>query len=85
MGLKPSESQPPTWKGLVSGASDAELEVAVAVIAIGSQEVGLRVNSGRPNFTATERRSSGIPSRMLGNGSETALTWAVSGSTRAPP
>ena len=35
--------------------------MAVPVTAIGSQLVGLRVKSGRSSFSATERRSSGMP------------------------
>jgi hypothetical protein len=47
----------------------------------GSQLVGLRVKLGRSSLTAIERTSSGIPSRMRGKGSETAVIWALVGST----
>ena len=45
----------------------------------GSQLVGLRAKSGRSSSTRIERRRSGMPSRIWGRGSETAVTWAVVG------
>ena len=45
----------------------------------GSQLVGLRVKFGRSRSTRIERRRSGMPSRIWGRGSETAVIWAVSG------
>ena len=47
--------------------------------ASGAQLVGFMVNSARSRLTTTERRSSGIPSRIEGSGSETARTWALTG------
>ena len=45
----------------------------------GSQLVGLRVKFGRLRLIRIERRRSGMPSRIWGRGSETAVIWAVSG------
>ncbi len=47
----------------------------------GVQLVGLIVKSGRSMLTWIERSRIGTPPMMLGTVSETALTWAVSGST----
>src|SRR4051812_23911111 len=71
LGLNGSCEQPPTWKRWVSGTVWLKTEVAEPVIAISSQEVGLRVKEGRSRSTATERRSRGMPWRIVGNGSET--------------
>jgi hypothetical protein len=79
-GLKESAEQPPTWKGADTPALLPSTEVTAPVIVIGSQEVGLSVNWGRPICRVMERRSSGMPSRIWGNGSETAWIWVVVGS-----
>ena len=47
----------------------------------GSQLVGLRVKFGRLSSIRIERSRSGMPSRIWGRGSETAVIWAVSGLT----
>src|SRR4051794_6338895 len=56
LGPKGSAPQPPTWKGLVNDAGPARVDVALPTIAIGSQEVGLRVKAGRSVRRAIERR-----------------------------
>ena len=78
-GLKPSAEQPPTWKGALTPALPPSADATDPVIVIGSQEVGLRVNCGRPICRVIWRRSSGIPSRIWGKGSETAWIWPVVG------
>ena len=47
----------------------------------GSQFVGLSANPWRSSSIRIKRVRSGIPSRICGSGSETAVTWAVTGST----
>src|SRR5262249_29175692 len=47
----------------------------------GSQFVGLTVKFGRFRLIWIERRRSGIPSRIVGIGSETVVIFAVGGST----
>ena len=54
---------------------------ASSPIACGSQLVGLSVKSGRSSLIWMNRVRSGIPSRICGSGSETALTCAVEGLT----
>src|ERR1700733_4937393 len=78
-GLNGRPSQPPTWKRSDSPAVCPRVEIACPVIAIASQLVGLSVNPGRFASSDTERTSSGIPSRIVGNGSLTALICAVLG------
>ena len=46
---------------------------------LGSQLVGLRVKPGLSRRIETERMSRGMPCRMLGIGSETAVIWALPG------
>ena len=84
LGLKPSASQPPTWKrvggagALAEGRGDAE-----PVTGVGSQLVGLRVKSGRSTSTRTVAQVERDALRgSSGKGSETTVTWAVSGLTR---
>ncbi len=79
--MKASAGQPPTWKRWVSGAATSRIEVVEPLKADSEQSVGLRVKSGLESCRVTERTSSGIPSRIVGIGSETAWIWVVSGST----
>ena len=59
----------------------AVVESSEPVTALGSQLVGLSVKSGLSRRIESERMSSGMPCRIVGIGSEMAVTWAVFGST----
>src|SRR5207302_6054775 len=80
-GEKTRCEQPPTWKRELTGAAKPPVDVNVPVTAIGSHDVGLIVNCGRSSVTSTWRIRSGMPSRIVGNGSDTAVACAVVGST----
>src|SRR4051794_16199968 len=79
-GLKGSDLQPPAWKRSLSGAAEPRGENKEPPKDFSSQEVGLSEKSCLSARTATERTSSGIPSRSWGSGSETTRPWAVVGS-----
>ena len=89
--MKSRLSQPFDWKGTEAGkavkaAGSAGLAPpprSVAPTAIGEQLVGLREKFLRSRLTSTERMSSRAPPKTCGIGSETAWTWAVSGSTNS--
>src|SRR5579862_5728523 len=81
LGENPSDEQPPTWKRELTGAARPPVDVSVPVTLIGSHDVGLSVKSGRSRSTSIRRIRSGIPSRIVGSGSDTSVTWAVVGST----
>src|SRR4051794_32938250 len=76
-GLKARAEQAPTWKGLETGVAWPMLEVIEPTTWVGSQEVGLRVKSGRSSLTAMLLMSRGMPWRIEGSGSLTARPWAV--------
>jgi len=80
-GLKPSRAHSPSWKRSESAAAWPRVEISCPSTASGSQLVGLRVNSGRSRRTEAERMFSGMPSRISGSGSVTAVISAVVGST----
>ena len=78
-GLNPSPAQSPTWKREDTGADRPPVEVSVAVSSVALQEVGLIMNPGRSSVTSTRRSLSGMPSRIVGSGSETTVTCAFVG------
>ena len=81
-GPKGRSAQLATWKWRAEARpARPSSPTIVALTEKGSQLVGLRVKSGRSRLTRIERVRSGIPSRICGSGSETAVTWAVTGST----
>src|SRR5512146_2843350 len=93
-GLKPRLAQEAAWKRAerLWTASSAELKTSgppdqtLALVALGSQLVGLRVNRGLSTLTRMSLTFSGMPWRMWGIGSEdepSASTSAVSGSIRS--
>src|ERR1700694_5347201 len=81
-GLNGRFAQLAAWKREDTGALNPPSEVSVPEICIGSHEVGLNVNPGRSIVTFTVRICRGMPSRMLGKGSEMMVPCAVCGSTR---
>src|ERR1700674_576994 len=79
-GVNSSSRHPPAWKRLARVLLVPCVLVTLPVICMGVQLVGLNVNPGRSNVTSTRRTRSGMPSRIVGNGSDTAVTCAVRGS-----
>ena len=82
LGLKPSLSQPPDLEGVLGLRRRAACAIDVGETDIGSQLVGLRVKSGRSMLASSERRRSGMPSRIRGSGSELIVICAVTGSRK---
>ena len=89
-GLKPSLLQPVAWNGALTGVGAERRRVGrVGAAAVdrrrwspaAAQLVGLSMNLLRSTLTSIERMSSLTPPNTSGIGSETALTWAVSGLT----
>ena len=77
-----ASAQLATWKGsLEVGARRLGRRRPVASTENGSQLVGLRAKFGRSRLTRIARSRSGMPSRICGSGSETAVIWASVGST----
>ena len=82
-GLNGSSRHPPVWNLEETFAATPSVEVTVPVIAVGVQLVGLNMNPGLSNVTSTRRTRNGIPSMIVGTGSEIAVTCAVCGSIRS--
>ena len=74
-------AQLPAWKCEETDAVAPSLPAIVPVVANGSQLVGLSANSGRFRSIRMLRTRSGMPPRICGSGSLTAVTWAVAGFT----
>src|SRR5579871_3610194 len=70
-GPNDSAAQLVAWNGFDSAALAPSVEPTVAPTAIAWQPVGLNANAERSTVTFTVRMSSGIPSRIVGNGLET--------------
>src|ERR1700686_5192379 len=83
VGLNGSSLHPLAWKRLETFALAPCVEVTAPVSAIGVQFVGLNVNPGRSKVPPPRLIRSGIPSRIVGNGSDTSVTCAVCGSIRS--
>src|SRR5664279_3402361 len=82
-GLNGRVAQPAAWKRLESGACAPPIEVTVALMAFGSQLVGLNVKPGRSRVTSTRLILRGMPLRIVGKGSETSVTCASVGSMKS--
>ena len=72
-GPKARSAQLATWKWTDRPAAAPSSPPIAASTANGSQLVGLRVNPGRSRSIRIERRRSGMPSRICGSGSESAV------------
>ena len=90
-GLKPRPVHSASWKREERLATWPRVEVSRPLTAITLQEVPVRVKSGLSRLTSTVRTSSGMPCRIEGIGSETAvisavleLTWAAIRVTTVP-
>ena len=89
-GLKGRPPHPDTENGAESAAVVPESDVAVPLKLKVPQFVGLTVKPGRSSVIVTDRMSSGIPSRIDGNGPDTAviepllLTCSHTGTTTFP-
>src|SRR4051794_3589020 len=81
LGLKGSSEQEPTWKGLWALKIAPPVPLIAPATAFWEQLVGLIVVSGRSTLSLTSRTRRITPWRIVGKGSDTALTWVVSGST----
>ena len=81
LGLKERSEQLLTWNGEAAPKSAPPVPETKPLTDIGLQLVGLIVVWGRSirNRTSLTRRIT--PCRIVGNGSETALTWVESGFT----
>src|SRR4051812_12140219 len=79
LGLKGRPAQPPTWKRWARGVIRLSAVVAEPLIAISSQEVGLRVKEGRVRVTLAPRRSGGGPWVVCGEGWGGGWGWGGSG------
>ena len=80
-GSKFSESQLATWKWLEGEVKAPSVPLKSPLTSKGSQLVGLSVKFGLSRLSRTERKRKGMPSMICGSGSESAVTWALSGST----
>ena len=78
--MKPRLEHSPSWKRSESWAVWPRVESSEPPIEVGSQLVPLRVKFGLSSFSFAERTSSGMPSRIVGSGSEVAVIWALLGS-----
>src|SRR5918999_2500811 len=57
------------------------VDTIVALICFGPHDVGLSVNPGRLMSTLIDRNLTGTPLTIVGNGSDTTVMWASTGST----
>src|SRR6185503_12846478 len=76
LGLKPRFAHSAAWKRSDTFALRPSVEVSVARIVLFAQLVGFNQNRGLSIETRTSRTSSGIPCKIVGNGSLTILTVA---------
>ncbi len=80
-GLKPRFSQPAAWKWFETLAVAPSAPLTNASTEEGSQLVGAAVKFGRSRATLMSLTFKAMPWSESGIGSDTALTWAVVGST----
>ena len=82
-GANGSPRQPPTWNRDDTGATAPPTDVIVAPTVDAEHDVGLTMKFGRSSVRLTVLIRNGTPSRIVGNGSETAVTCASLGSIRS--
>src|ERR1700733_2679200 len=79
-GVNPSALQSPTWNRDETLAAAPLTDWTCPVMLNGEHEVGLMMKLGRSRVRLIVLIRSGVPCRMVGNGSDTAVTWASLGS-----
>src|ERR1700755_2586908 len=82
-GANGSPRQPATWNRDDSGAATPPTEVIVAPMREAEHDVGLTMKFGRSSARLTVLIRNGTPSRIVGNGSDTAVTCASLWSIRS--
>src|ERR1700722_18728096 len=80
-GLNVKARHDPIWKWRPIGTLAPSVLVAVPEKLDGSHPVGLNMNPGLSITALIARRSAGIPSMIVGNGSVVTVNCVVSGST----